>query len=341
MPVALFLALAASLGLHAAALFGPDVELAPEPEALPIMAELRPLPKPMPMPLEKKVETAVEKVSDKSVPAKSQKKYPRPAQHKPAPATPVLQVPESVEATPLPDPRAHEPASSESGAVVPDSEQEAPLSPAEPRLPPSGMIRYRVDRGDSGFEIGFSLHEWQIDEGHYRLRSVSETTGLAWLIKSIRVEMESVGTLTEHGLRPDRFVVRRNGRETKEKAAFDWENRQVSVGERGGQPLADGAQDLLSFNYQLGYMEHPEAGGTLPIATGKKYGVYRLEVLGDETIEVPAGVLRTLHLRAPGVNTTELWLAYDYLLLPVKIRHVDSKGESFVQVATEIQLEQK
>ena len=79
-------------------------------------------------------------------------------------------------------------------------------------------------------------------------------------------------------------------------------------------------------------------GSALPIATGKKYGVYRLEVLGDEEIELPAGVLRTLHLRAPGVNTTELWLAYDYLLLPVKIRHVDSKGDSLVQVATHIRL---
>ena len=62
---------------------------------------------------------------------------------------------------------------------------------------------------------------------------------------------------------------------------------------------------------------------------------------GDEEIVVPAGTLRTLHLRAPGVNTTELWLAYDYLLLPVKIRHVDNKGNSLVQVATEIQLSQE
>ena len=61
-------------------------------------------------------------------------------------------------------------------------------------------------------------------------------------------------------------------------------------------------------------------------------------MLGDEEIEVPAGVLRTLHLRAPGVNTTELWLAYDYLMLPVKIRHVDRKGDSLVQVAIKIEV---
>ena len=77
-------------------------------------------------------------------------------------------------------------------------------------------------------------------------------------------------------------------------------------------------------------------GETLALATGKKYGLYRLEVIGEETLELPVGTMRTLHLRAPGVNTTELWLAYDYLMLPVKIRHLDPQGESLVQVATEI-----
>ena len=203
------------------------------------------------------------------------------------------------------------------------------------------MIRYRVDRGDSNFEIGVSRNEWEIDDGHYRLKSVIETTGLVWLFKAYRIEMESIGQMTPEGLRPESFAIRRNAKETKEKVLFDWQNMIVSVGEQSGQMLTNGAQDLLSFNYQLGYLPHPEAGGTLPIATGRKYGIYRLEVLGDEEIQVPAGTLRTLHLRAPGENTTELWLAYDYLLLPVKIRHIDSKGESLVQVATEIQLGNK
>ena len=67
-------------------------------------------------------------------------------------------------------------------------------------------------------------------------------------------------------------------------------------------------------------------------------GLNPVEVLGDEDIELPAGTMRTLHLRTPGTNSTELWLAYDYLLLPVKIRHEDNKGDSFVQVATDIRL---
>lgn len=326
MPVALAIALAASLGIHFAALFGPEVDLSTEPESLPLVAELRPLTKsqmlPKVDPIKKHEKQKTEK--NRSLHRKTDDV---------ASTAPVLSVPEAGAAS--------VPVVVEDAAPEPISSPKPALAVVEPRLPPHGMIRYRVDRGDSNFEIGVSRNEWEIDDGHYRLKSVIETTGLVWLFKAYRIEMESIGQMTPEGLRPESFAIRRNAKETKEKVLFDWQNMIVSVGEQSGQMLTNGAQDLLSFNYQLGYLPHPEAGGTLPIATGRKYGIYRLEVLGDEEIQVPAGTLRTLHLRAPGENTTELWLAYDYLLLPVKIRHIDSKGESLVQVATEIQLGNK
>ena len=211
-------------------------------------------------------------------------------------------------------------------------------APVVPRLPSRGVIHYRVDRGDSNFQVGVSRNEWEMIDGRYRLRSVVETTGLVWLFKAYRIEMESQGSITAEGLRPDSFALSRNGQASKEKAFFDWEAMKVRIGSLPDQALAPGTQDLLSFNYQLGYLPNLAAGGDLMIATGRKYGIYHLEVLGDELITLPAGEIRTLHLRAPGENTTELWLAYDYLLLPVKIRHVDKKGGSIVQVATTIQL---
>lgn len=240
------------------------------------------------------------------------------------------------------------------GAVAPDAAPVAPALPAAaspvaapaavaapiaPRLPAHGKIRYRVDRGDANFEVGYAEHAWTIADGRYRLTSIAETTGLVWLFKSVRIEMESSGRLTTTGLQPDRFAVRRNGLPSRETASFDWEAMMVRVGNRGQQPLDVGAQDLLSFNYQLGYMTLPQGGSVLPIATGKKYAIYHLDVLGDEMLELPVGAMRTLHLRAPALNSanaTELWLAYDYSLLPVKIRYVDARGDSFVQLATAI-----
>lgn len=357
MPFALVVALAASLGIHAIALFLPDVDLAVEPEPPPLMAELKPLPPPVPQKPILIPPAEVHKELVKPPPKKKTKLSPRKADPEPAvrssqvltaPAdSPVAVFPDSVaspsfegvDTSPIGAGGAGDPAEIEAEPIV--SNELFPVADAAPPLPERGRIVYRVDRGDSNFEIGRARQEWEIGDGQYQLRSVVETTGLVWLFKAYRVEMESRGQVTGEGLRPDSFSIRRNGKEAREKASFDWENMTVSVADHAPQPLAKGAQDLLSFNYQLRFTALPESGGTLMLATGKKYGAYRLEVIGDEEIAIPAGTLRTLHLRAPGVNTTELWLAYDYLLLPVKIRHVDNKGDSLVQVATEIQLSQE
>jgi hypothetical protein len=320
MPFILLIALAASLGIHAALLFGPEIDLSAEAESTPLMAELKPMLRPPP-----KIESVTRPDPQKL--AKS--RMPQRKEGSVASTSQELSVPD---ASPLALPRTGP------ELVVAPLTPEPELAPVEARLPPHGMIRYRVDRGDSNFEIGVAQQEWFIVDGHYHLTSVVETTGLVWLFKAIRIEMESHGLMTVAGLQPETFSIRRNGQEPRETATFDWQNMSVRIADRSEQPLDYGAQDLLSFNYQLGYLPHPEVGGSLSIATGRKYGVYHLEVLGDEVIELPAGIMRTLHLRAPGTNTTELWLAYDYLLLPVKIRHVDAKGDSFVQVATKIQV---
>lgn len=315
MPVALIIALAASLGIHLSVLFGPEMGLSTEPETPPLLAELRPLPKALAEPVHKPVKP------------KLRKALPRQGVESLASATPVISVPGE-----SPDVAPERLAESQAMAA-----EEPPQSVAS-RLPERGRILYRVDRGDSGFEIGKATSEWAINDGRYRLNLETETTGLVWLFKAYRISMESQGRLDAEGLKPEHFAIRRNGADAGEKASFDWENMQIHLGDGATHPMAAGVQDLLSFNFHLGFMAHSEVANALPITTGKKYGIYRLEVLGDEEVDTPAGMMRTLHLRAPGTNTTELWLAYDYLLLPVKIRHTDAKGDSLVQIALHIQL---
>jgi hypothetical protein len=326
MPFALLLAIAASLGVHALVLFGPDIDLSTAPAPPPLTAELLPLPKPLPKPKPK---------------ARPAPKHPLAK----SPAPPALTVPQENATVPSSPPAGEAaPEATATDSAPPVSAEEASPAPAgeaapvESRLPSRGMIRFRVDRGDRGFEIGRATHDWEIVDGAYRITSVTETTGLVALFKGVRIELESRGRLTADGLQPEHFQIRRDGRATSERAEFDWAQMQVSIAGGAPQPLSVGAQDLLSFHYQLGFLPHPAANNRMPIATGKKYETYQLESLGDEEIEIPAGTFRTLHLRAPGDNTTEFWLAYDYLLLPVKIRHIDRNGDGFVQVATEIQL---
>jgi hypothetical protein len=335
LPVAPFAAFAVSLILHAVALFALRVELPSETEPSSLIAELRPAP-PMspPLPHPSPAPRAEVQKPEKTSTAK------RPTARKPA-ASSAPTVPA------IPDPGTFiaveeaMPAIADASVLAPADEAETSGATASDvsseRLPPRGRIRFRVDMGDSGFEIGFARQEWEFEAGRYRLRSSVETTGLASLIRSVEIDMESIGQISGDGLRPEAFGVMRSGRKARERALFDWETMKIRVSDDSDHVLAPGTQDMLSFYYQLAFLDIPPGqAGLMPLATGKKYSAYRLENLGDEIIEIPLGVLDTRHLRSPGENVTEIWLAYDYRLLPVKIRHVDNKGKVFVQVAIEI-----
>src|SRR5574343_282443 len=319
MPLAFIAALAASLGIHVAALFGPDVELfggADEPVTL--RAELQPPPAPPKPPAESK-------------PAAK----PRPKLAKAAPLTSAQPAPEA--------PAVAAPAEQNSdfeqknGPTVASAPSEPP-EPAKPLLPASGTIRYAIFMGTRGFEIGRAEHTWEFTEdGRYRLTGMTETVGLAALLKTIRFENESSGRLVAGGLQPEIYRTRKNGEDANENADFDWTAAAVHLS-RGDktQSIVPGTQDILSLNYQLAYLPRPETGASVGVVTGKKYGRYALDSLGEETLDIKAGRFRTLHLRAMGNDVTEIWIALDHHRLPVKIRFTDKKGDVYEQVATEI-----
>lgn len=320
MPLALLAALAASLAIHAAALFLPDVDLSTAPEPPPITVELQPPPR-LPAP-----------VAEPPKPAKAHAERRR---MKPAgvPTAATRQPDALVQAAePAPNP---EPAPE----TKPEPQPEPPpaAAPAEPLLPSRGYIRFAVYKGAQGFEVGRAEHRWEFADGRYRLTAVTETTGLVALFKSLQFEMESRGRLTDRGLQPEHMTTRRNGSETNEKADFDWDAHRVVLARDGSQyDLRDGAQDVVSFHYQLAYVANLADGASMGVATARKFERYRFDALGEESLDTPAGHFRTLHLRVQTDSTTEVWLALDRQLLPVKIRHTDRKGDSFEQVATEI-----
>ena len=322
----LIAALVVSLAIHLALLFGAEIDLS-----------LASVPSPMPLQAELKAPVARPASGERSKQPAASKKKPRPQrpEAKPVetavfePVVPAV-LPEG-DRPPLPEQIAEPPFSSVDPLFSDPSSAESRFPE---HLPPRGTIQYRVDSGDSGFEIGVSRHDWEIADGKYRL--VSDMT-LRTLILSYRIESESIGTASAEGLRPDQYIERRNGKEGKGNAVFDWAAMTVRVGNKEAQPLDAGAQDFLSFAYQLGYLNIPEEGASLPIVIARKYRMYRIEVVGEDQVEVPAGSFRALHLRAPGAKALDLWLAYDYSMLPVKIRFDDGQY-ILVQTATKIQL---
>ena len=360
----LSIALFVSLAIHLGFLFRWDVHPSAAPMKNPLRAELRPTMKSLDG-AERSVENghAEEARAAPDLPGKRNPEPEKPKPEKPRPpAKPEKAAMKKTEAAkrrpkPLMSVPSSESSEDASGDAIPYTQEFIELPDAEAggshnaggilgassapsRLPPRGRIHYRVDLGDREFEAGKAMSEWTIAGENYYLRMESETVGLAWLVKPYHVVMESRGRILPEGLAPEKFSILRNGEDNGEAASFDWGAMTVSIGKsRTPQAMENGTQDLLSFNFQLGFMRHPIIGSRLPITTGKKYGVYHLERLGDEEIETPLGKMRVLHLRAAGANMTELWLAYDYLLLPVRLRFVDSKGQSFVQTALKIQVD--
>ncbi|AXS79303.1 DUF3108 domain-containing protein [Dechloromonas sp. HYN0024] len=317
MPIAFVIALAASLGIHAAALFGTDVELfGGVDEPVPLLAELQP-----PTPV-------VAKPADKPAAVK-----PRPKPVKPSPlavarpAPPVI--PDASVADNVPESL---PTSNPAVRELPD------MPAAKPLLPARGTIRFAIFYGAQGFQIGRAEHTWEFTEdGRYHLSGMTKTSGLAALIKPLVFETESSGRLVAGGLQPETYRTRKNGKDANENADFDWAAGEVCLSRSGAtQAISLGAQDILSLNYQLGYLRQPEAGATVGVVTGKKYDRFALDALGEEEIDIAAGHFRTLHLRAMGDTVTEIWIALDRHRLPVKIRYTDKKGDIFEQVATEI-----
>jgi hypothetical protein len=165
---------------------------------------------------------------------------------------------------------------------------------------------------------------------------------LAAVFKPAQVFQSSQGEVTAEGLRPREFRHERTG--GIDTASFDWTRRIVAYAGREDS-IAVGTQDMLSMYYQLVLLA-PQAGVlAMPIATGRKLENYRFEVLGEETLALPGGARRALHVKTPsGSDSLEMWLAVGEggaaRGLPLKIRFIDRKGEIFDQIADDLAVQE-
>lgn len=221
--------------------------------------------------------------------------------------------------------------------AAPDAVAEAPPS-EQGLLPASGEITYELFFGTDKFSVGRSVQTWSIDESTYRLTSLSETTGLARLIKPYQYAYVSEGRVEAGDLRPESFSVRR-GREGERQATarFDWARRELTLGPIATPrtvPLQNGTHDLLSFIYQLA--RKPIAPGRMEfvLTTGTKVETFVLEVGADEQLDLPLGLVRAIPVKqigAPGEERMELWLAYEAPRLPLRIRFFDRAGKMTIE----------
>jgi hypothetical protein len=204
-------------------------------------------------------------------------------------------------------------------------------SPLPPSLPAAAHYAYRTTYSDQPAVIGSTTVDWSLAaDGGYRLRLATAVAGLTTL------ELESRGRLRAFGLAPDRYVEARSGRGAA-AANFDWDAGLVTFSARAhGRPLADGAQDRISFQFQLMWLGQamPERFGdgrhtVLRLAGRDDMSPYRFRATGRETTATGIGEVETVRLERVVEQRfdarIELWLAPDLGWLPVRLRFTDRR----------------
>lgn len=207
-------------------------------------------------------------------------------------------------------------------------------------LPKRARLRFGITMG-RGFIVGRAEHRWTLEGASYTLRATAETTGLAALFKPAVVTQISEGEVLAEGLRPRVFRVERSGT-TSDSATFDWANGRVAMSPGPRDSVAEpGMQDMLSLFWQVGLLPVLADGVGLTVATGKKIERFVFTLVGEEKIDTPLGEKTALHLKTVGTaggDATEIWIDADKRL-PLRIRHVDRKGEIFDQTVEEMEIQ--
>jgi len=164
--------------------------------------------------------------------------------------------------------------------------------------------------------------------GDYRYESHTwPSSWISWLLKEDLREL-SRGIMDHAGLRPLFYHYQRSGRRTTRTAelTFDWKTSTVvnNVADSTWEmTIPAGTLDKLST--QLGIMRELQNGATektFAVADGGKLKQYAFQVIGTETVDVPAGHFETIKLNRVGDKTqklTYIWCAPELHYLPVRI----------------------
>ena len=211
-------------------------------------------------------------------------------------------------------------------------------------------VRTDINASPTQSGVGRASIVFKLDDDgiHYQIDSLIEPKGFAALFIS-NLTQTSRGLVSTQGLQPQQYDYQFGNKADKTyRAAFDWENRQLTLQTSKGVkqvPLKIGAQDLLSFMYQFMYVT-PVGDLQVTMTNGKQLTAYEYRFAGQEVVQTKMGDLNTIHLARVKASQadksdekTEVWLALDYQYTPVKIRKIEKSGKMYELLATRIKTE--
>jgi hypothetical protein len=341
----LFAALAVSAALHALLVAGlPQwrVDAPPDAPAPPLQARLlppavEPAPPPTPAPRvvakpRRRAATPVRPTVPAPVVAAAPAVVTYPAAEAPVegPPGPVAQAAEASAADAAP------------ASVTEPRPAEPPAAPADYPLRNVRLV-YDLLHGESRTWVANVVHTFRTDGTRYEAEAAAEGVGFVSLFYRGRFVQRSRGVIGPAGLVPEEYTLDRGRGDPTERAVFDWDDGRVDLAwrdERRTAALPAGTQDPLSVLHQVYFMQPMAFSSRLAVATSRKLDHHVYELLGDEDLQTPMGLVRALHIGRveQDGSVLEVWLDRDRDMLPVRIYSRDRKGTILDQVVREVAL---
>jgi len=205
---------------------------------------------------------------------------------------------------------------------------------AAAELPGTFEAHYSLYR--TGAKVAEMLRVFErLDNGRYRYRSETRTTGVFSLFRKDHVIEESNWLFRNGELRPLEYLYDHSGGKKDRNVAvtFDWDAQKITNtvnGQSWRMPTEPKVMDKLL--YQLAIM-HDLKSGRAPlaytVADGGKIKTYDFELLGNEIISTPLGELDTVkvsRVRKDSRRETVFWCAEKLHFLPVRVENIETDG---------------
>lgn len=227
--------------------------------------------------------------------------------------------------------------SSKTLAELPSSMKKMEKSDVMHSFPKHLHLVFSVFKGTGRTRIGDAEHKLDLQSDRYTLSSIKRTAKIPGLLGQEQLIQTSLGVIGERGMIPEIYkekVITSDSRQ-EWKVNFDRVSQSIHFSHGAVAALPDGAQDALSYMYQLSQLSMNREIIPLTIANSTAVQEYHFEIGETADIETPAGKVHTVHLRKlheNGEPYMEIWLGLEYRLLPMKLRWKDGAGEDIEEL---------
>jgi hypothetical protein len=218
--------------------------------------------------------------------------------------------------------------------------------PAVAAVTPPQAVQAQYELSMNGTPIAVMQETFEISNGAYQAVSETQAIGLFALVQRRPGRVTSSGEIGNNGLRPKTFDgTRGTGDARRVRAEFDWAAGMLTLSHDGRSETATlppGTQDRLSVMYQFLFLDPAKLKDlAFAMTNGRKLDQYRYSIGPDTAIDTPLGRLTVIHLvkqHTASETATEIWLAREHRLMPVKMRIVEDDGKRYEQIISRLEI---